>query len=311
VRVEEIDARQAPDDVLSRFQVIEAACWPEVAPGEPARTPAEVVAFLRHQPATIRTLHWIVGNEASASLHMHGPAATFTHILVHPAHRRRGLATKLLGVVRARCTELGVTRLFGEYATAAGAAFAVRLGAVDGQRVIRSLLDLRAIRLPDPVLPPGYSFLTWLRRVPDDQIASFARARAAMDDAPVPEGFEYPGESVERIRAIEDALSLRDRELRVTVAVDETGEIVAFSDLRVSRGSTLAFTDDTGTVASHRGRGLARAVKLESLQRVRADHPEVEIVTTMNAEENGAMRHINASIGFTPTVTLTQASIAP
>jgi hypothetical protein len=38
---------------------------------------------------------------------------------------------------------------------------------------------------------------------------------------------------------------------------------------------------------------------------MRADHPQVETVTTMNAEHNAAMRHINTSVGFVPTVILT------
>jgi hypothetical protein len=87
------------------------------------------------------------------------------------------------------------------------------------------------------------------------------------------------------------------------------GEVVSFTELRVSRGSTLGFTDDTGTVAAHRGRGLARAVKVESLRRLRADHPELDVVTTSNAEENAVMRHLNESIGFRPTVVETLAVI--
>ena len=79
--------------------------------------------------------------------------------------------------------------------------------------------------------------------------------------------------------------------MRVTVALRDDGEIGAFTELRVSSGSTLGFTDDTGTVAAHRGQGLARAVKLESLRRLRDDHPEIEVVSTSNAEENAAMRH--------------------
>jgi RimJ/RimL family protein N-acetyltransferase len=52
---------------------------------------------------------------------------------------------------------------------------------------------------------------------------------------------------------------------------------------------------------------MGRAVKLESLLRLSADHPEVETVTTMNAELNAAMRHINTRLGFVPTATLTTA----
>jgi hypothetical protein len=91
----------------------------------------------------------------------------------------------------------------------------------------------------------------------------------------------------------------------VTVALDETGEIGAFTDIRVTPPSPDAGTDDTATVAWARGRGLAFAVKLESLRLLRAAYPEVERVSTMNAELNGAMRHINTAIGFVPTSILT------
>ena len=97
--------------------------------------------------------------------------------------------------------------------------------------------------------------------------------------------------------------------MRVTVAIRDDGEIGAFTELRVSRGSTLGFTDDTGTVAAHRGHGLARAVKLESLRRLRDDHPEVTVVTTSNAEENAAMRHVNERVGFRPSVVETMATL--
>jgi RimJ/RimL family protein N-acetyltransferase len=97
--------------------------------------------------------------------------------------------------------------------------------------------------------------------------------------------------------------------MRLTVAIDDHGRLGAFTELRVSRGSKLGFTDDTGTVAALRRRGLARAVKLESLRRLRADHPEVEVVSTSNAEENTVMRHLNESIGFRPTATMTGACI--
>jgi hypothetical protein len=97
--------------------------------------------------------------------------------------------------------------------------------------------------------------------------------------------------------------------MRVTVAMDTDGGIASFTELRVSRGSTLGFTDDTGTVAAERGRGLARAVKLESLRRLRADHPEVDVVTTSNAEENAVMRRLNESLGFRPSVVETLAVV--
>jgi hypothetical protein len=116
---------------------------------------------------------------------------------------------------------------------------------------------------------------------------------------------DVPSWTAETVRASEESLARRQREMRLTVAMDEHGSIRAFTELRVSRGSTLGFTDDTGTVAARRGLGLARAVKLESLRRLRADHLEVDVVSTSNAEENAVMRHLNESIGFRPTAIMT------
>jgi hypothetical protein len=132
-----------------------------------------------------------------------------------------------------------------------------------------------------------------------------------MDDAPQAEELDLPPWTIETVRASEASLAQRDREMRLTVAMDEQDGVAAFTELRVSRGSTLGFTDDTGTVAARRGLGLARAVKLESLRRLRADHPEVEVVSTSNAEENTVMRHLNESIGFRRTVTVTWAVLSP
>jgi RimJ/RimL family protein N-acetyltransferase len=130
-----------------------------------------------------------------------------------------------------------------------------------------------------------------------------------MDDAPDPDGMDFPSFTAEKVRESEESLARRDREMRVTVAVGARGEIGSFTELRWSRGSTLGFTDDTGTVREHRGLGLAKAVKTESLRRLRADHPQVELVTTSNAEENAAMRHINASLGFEPSAVETTAAL--
>ena len=77
----------------------------------------------------------------------------------------------------------------------------------------------------------------------------------------------------------------------------------------VSSGSTVAFTDDTGTVAEHRGHGLAKAVKAESLRLLRRDHPGITLVTTSNAEENTVMRGLNESVGFRPVAVETTATL--
>lgn len=304
----EVDARSAPDDLLARFHALELACHEELSPGRPPRSVEEVIAFHRHLPSTQRSCHWLADG-GMAAIFVHGPTATFLELRVDPSRRRRGLGTALLERALERCRELGVEALRSAHSTAAGAAFARAAGARDEQRIVESLLDLRAAELPEPDSPEGFRLVTWLGHVPEEHLAAFVLARAAMDDAPAPDGLDFPTWTAEKVRASEASLELRDREMRLTVAMAADGEIGAFTELRVSRGSTLGFTDDTGTVAAQRGKGLARAVKLESLRRLRADHPEVEVVTTSNAEENAVMRHLNESIGFRPAVVETLAVV--
>lgn len=306
MHIEEVDARGASDDVLARFHAIEAACHEELHPGEPPRSVEEVVAFRRHQPTTHTSCLWLAEG-GMAALSVHGPTAAFVELLVEPSSRGRGLGTALLEQVVARCRDLRVEALRGAHSTAAGAAFSSAVGAGDEQRIVRSILDLPAATLPEPQPPDGFRLVTWLARVPDEHLAAYVVARAAMDDAPAPEGLDFPAWTGEKVRASEESLAQRDREMRLTVALAEDRRIAAFTELRCSRGSTLGFTDDTGTVAAERGRGLARAVKLESLRRLRDDHPEIEVVTTSNAEENEVMRRLNTSLGFRPSVLETMA----
>ena len=308
IRVDEIDARTASDDTLSRFAAIEHACWPELVPGEPVRSTAEVIAFYRHQPTTHTSCHWLAAG-GRAALNVHGPSAAFVDISVFPSLRQQGVGTALLERALERARELGVQSLHGHHSTSAGAAFAAHFGFTDGQRIVRALLEFEHAELPEPTTPTGWTLATWLARVPDEHLAAFVTARAAMDDAPAGDDLEFPTWTATHVRASEESLALRNREMRVTVAIREDGEIGAFTELRVSSGSTLGFTDDTGTVAAHRGQGLARAVKLESLRRLRHDHPEITVVSTSNAEENAAMRHVNERVGFRPSVVETMATL--
>jgi GNAT superfamily N-acetyltransferase len=308
MRVEEIDARTADEATLRRLVDVEHACSDELVPGEPLRPVEDAIAFYRHQPATHTSCYWLADG-GFAALYVHGPTAAFVNLSVHPGRRRHGVGGALLAAVLERAGALDVEALHARHATAAGAAFAGHFGFTDGQRVVRSVLDLRTAELPPPRPPEGWSLPTWVGRVPDEHLDAYVAARGAMDDAPAPDEMDFPTANADKVRASEESLERRNREMRLTVALRDDGTVGAFSELRVSRGSPAAFTDDTGTAAEHRRIGLARAVKLESLRRLRDDHPELELVTTSNAEENAVMRGINESVGFRPTVVETTATL--
>jgi mycothiol synthase len=308
MKVEEVEARTASGDTLRAIVEIERTSSYEDHPEVPVPGLDDRIGFHRHRPESDTSRHWLAEG-GFAALHVHGPRATFLQLCVHPERRRRGIGSALLAAVVERAPALGVEALFAEHSTPAGAAFAARNGFVDEQRVVRSLLDLRAAALPEPVPPEGFSLATWLGRVPDEHLAAYVRGRAAMDDAPDPESMEIPTMTAEKVRAWEEALARRGREMRVTVLLDGDAGVASFTEVRLSRGSTTCTTEDTGTVASQRGKGLARAAKLESLRRLRDDHPEVEVVSTQNAEENAVMLGLNESLGFRLAVVMTVAEL--
>ncbi|HEX3455179.1 MAG TPA: GNAT family N-acetyltransferase [Gaiellaceae bacterium] len=308
MNVEPVDARTASDETLRTIVEIERACSHEDQPTLPVPSVDDRIAFHRHRPESDASCHWLAEG-GFAAIYMHGPRATTLQLCVQPERRRSGIGTALLTAVLQVAPPLGVEALFAAHSTPAGAAFAARHGFADGQRVVRSLLDLQAAALPQPAPPDGFGLATWLGRVPEEHLAAYVRGRAAMDDAPDPEGMEFPSATAEQVRGWEEALARRGREMRVTAVLDAEGEVASFTEVRLTPGSALCTTEDTGTVAEHRGRGLARAAKLESLRRLRVDRPEVEVVSTENAEENVVMLGLNESLGFRRAVVLTMAAL--
>lgn len=313
VAVEEIDATTAADDVLLALYEVEAASDVD-AYGRPQRTAADAVAYFRHPPTDEVRRRWLARDgdrvAGTAALFVHGPAMVYVELLVDPAARRRGIGSALLEAVRAGAREAGVASFFAHHSTPAGAAFARRAGAVDGQRDVRSELRLADVRL-EPRPTPGYELRSWTGEAPDDLVASYAEAHEAMNDAPSPEGLRDRPWTVERVRVLEEACRRRGREMRVTVAVAD-GTVASFTELRVSTPPAAhATTEDTATLAGHRGRGLARAVKCELLRLLTLERPDVERVRTLNAESNAAMRAVNRGLGFVPVATLTTTVLEP
>ena len=297
----------ASTELLDRAYGVMAACHAEASPEAPMRTRVELEAFLRHPTEFETRESWIAESDGEcvgfALLIAGSPSPTArVEVLVDPDCRRAGHASALLETVRRRATALGAGVLIGRHSTEAGSRFAAAVGAVDKHRDVESLLRLpRAVPL-DPV--PGYELRSWVGPAPAELLDSFARAREAINDAPSAAEEELAVWDAARVRALEQSLERRDRDVRVTVALDE--EVVAFTELRLARipGAT-AGTEDTAVVREHRRKGLGRWVKAESLRRLQEDRPDVTQLTTLNAEQNRPMLGLNEALGFTPVASWT------
>lgn len=79
------------------------------------------------------------------------------------------------------------------------------------------------------------------------------------------------------------------------IALDGT-DFVGYSNMWHSKGSTDLYTGLTGTLRSHRRRGIAMAVKLRAL--AYAKEVGAPIVKTWNEQNNRAMLSINEALGF-------------
>jgi GNAT superfamily N-acetyltransferase len=240
LRIREVDPSTAPDEELLALHALEEACAP---PGEPFRTAALSLSYYRHSSARIRRQFFADEDGVLAgagTLSVHGPTFVYANLGVFPRQRRRGIGTALLDRLRAAAHEAGASSFFAHHWSDAGAAFAARVGARDDQRDVRATLDLRSTELLDPVVPAGWRLLSWIGAAPDDLVESYARARDAINDAPLPGGMAAPPLTVEHVRELEQTARKRGREMRVTVAIDDRNEVAAFTDVRTTPGEATA-----------------------------------------------------------------------
>jgi predicted N-acetyltransferase YhbS len=198
--------------------------------------------------------------------------ASWAFVTVAAGHRRRGIGNELGARLLDHLRENGATKATSFFRwTEEGERWAVAQGW--SRLVTGPLIALDPRGVPEPSLPPGYRCVSLAELGPEDVFE--AVAAAALDEpTPIPN----------------DNFDLEE-------FVREWDEpVVAFSFLQVS--GERAQHGFTGTVAEHRGRGLATAAKRRALRK--AAERGVTRVTTSNAEENAAMRAINRRLGFEP-----------
>ena len=245
MEIRELDPRTAPEADLRTIHRIEDACSPE----QPFRSEELSLAYYRMWLDGERRW-WLVGDVGAAVLMTTPPSFNYVQILVRPEARRQGIGTALLAEVVASARARGVPSFFAHHFDEAGAAFARLAGAVDDQRDVRSEVRLREAVLPEPPLPDGWRLLTWTGAAPEELVESYARARAAIDDAPAPGDMAMTPIDVAWVRRMEEIAVARGRVSRVTVAVDANAVVGSFTDLRVSPPpSPISTTDDTATIA--------------------------------------------------------------
>lgn len=227
---------------------------------------------------------------------------------VHPAERRRGVGSALLAAAVAAAREDGRGSLLAQAVEDSPAdAFLTSRGFERALVLEYARLDLATATVSagsGVPLHPGYHLVSWLGSCPQEWLGTFTRSRTAMDDMPMGETGLGPF-AWDEARVLGAAKAVADRgELLHTVAAVEsaTGAFVGFTELVLPADrSGDAQHYGTGVLPAHRRRGLARAMKAESIRWVRAEHPGITGLLTDTADHNTGMLAVNGALGYRTT----------
>lgn len=234
---------------------------------------------------------------------------------VHPAERRRGVGSRLLDAAVATARDDARRCVVAQ--AEAGSPGDRFLAARGFRKVLTlgffrlSLADVDCTALAEIVERPhpGYRLVSWQGTVPDDLARTFADSRRAMDDTPMEETDSGTVTwDVDRVRAAAKAVEQRGDHLHTVVAVDASdGSIAGFTELVVpgsGRGDGQHY--GTGVLPEHRGHGLGRWMKAESIRQARERYPDLGGLLTDTADSNTHMRRINDGLGYVLTHTTHQ-----
>lgn len=223
---------------------------------------------------------------APSGTHVEGRA--WFGITVGPSHRRRGIGGALYEHIEERVRRLGATSLGTQILDEDGRRFLERRGFERGNVQRLQALDIQAARLPEPVESAA------LRDV--EPWSLYELFRDAHGD--IPSHTPRPTFSEEDFRReVVDSTTIDRDASRVLL---EDGAPVAFALVVSNRRSGRAGAQMTAVRRDRRGRGLAYAVKVASLQRAR--DLGLRTMTTSNDLENAPMLAVNRKLGFEPTI---------
>lgn len=272
---------------------------------ESLNTPAGVAHGMGAAPPSARPLHLkaehggeLVGwGWASFDWLSARPTDALAGVVVHPAHRGRGIGSALWTALDAHLSEIGATVVRGQGDGATAPPFAVSRQFL--QTAVQTVLALDLIDVaPPPQTPAGVDVLPFTAFA-DERERLFAVDFATVQDEPGDydlsgmtfadwqrETFDHPN--------FDPALSGV-----VCVDADPVGTSLVYADRETGR----AVHGGMGILREHRGRGLGLLLK----QHIVAWARDAGIVQTFTAndESNAPMLAINRRLGYAPFTTRT------
>jgi GNAT superfamily N-acetyltransferase len=235
---------------------------------------------------------------------------------VPPERRGRGVGAALHAYVLDQARAEGRTSLLTEVrapsgtvlANWPGARFADRYGFTTRNTELRRLLRLpvdlerlEALEAEAAEKASDYQLVSWAGPCPVEYAEQYAYLKGLITSEAPTGDLDYEPErwDVARLREDEDLTVRQGRSLYTCVALAPDGTLAGHTQIAASRHRPeWAFQWDTLVLRTHRGHRLGLALKVANLQAVMAAQPQVERITTRNAEQNGPMIAVNEALGF-------------
>lgn len=230
---------------------------------------------------------------------------------VDPAHRRRGVGTRMLAAAEEHARARGRTVLRVQARTgerlAGNRHFAERHGYTLAMTEIERRLPLPVddglltrLEAEAALFHQGYEIRTVVGRVPTELRASYVDLRNLLV-VEMPHGdlqLEVARETVADLAALEQEREEAGR-IGVSAFAVRDGVVAAYADASVP-GGPATHVDQYGTLVhpDHRGHRLGMAVKCAQLRGLGERFPDRAYVQTSNAETNAHMVAINVALGF-------------
>ncbi|WP_161962515.1 GNAT family N-acetyltransferase [Nocardioides speluncae] len=227
---------------------------------------------------------------------------------VAPAEQRRGVGRRLLEEVLAATDRPRIRARAWAGTTGEPALQALGFRA-DHTHVIRRLdltrehPDWATLRKEAEVAADDYELRRHIGPTPPADMAAMIALREGINDAPEPGDYEVY--TPERISTYEESL-MRGGETPYAIRAyhRSTGEPAGLTFVIVNeRRPAKADQEDTSVLRAHRGHRLGLLLKLEMIDWLRAERPDVEVADTWNASTNQHMIAINERLGMTPLAT--------
>ncbi|MEV7090307.1 GNAT family N-acetyltransferase [Streptomyces sp. NPDC093085] len=289
---------------------------PHAAP--PCRT--DLLGSLRHAPPGAVLDDWVAvtGGRVAGALRLvlpeGAPVAHADQLLVRSGARRRGIGGALFRHALEVAGKHGRSALTatltdgvpdGPPPDPGPAAFATAMGAAraDVPAGLHQWLDLaRYNPLAEgvPVVPAGYSLVTWGTITPDTYALRVSALELSLGDAPVDAAQQEIRSSY--ARRFETMRVGRGRRAHHTGVVhDATGELAGYTSVSKTAGNPEYLLQGMTVVhRAHRGHRLGLLLKLANLRYALDRWPRVRRVETANDETNRPMIAVNEAMGFEP-----------